>query len=459
MIVSVYLFQQEVKKQQSEFRDNLPYFVSQIEREALIALLAFEELHHALDDAQAAERFSDRLDSLWARDVSLAAGSLSVEYKELEADQQLAKLLSRNLHAIDQALLDGAPGTAGPDQVVIDRLKEIASAAHSTLLVASRAGHKRATERRETLFNAYQKTVFLGIAALLSGIVLLIFFVFQNRKLSDLGGNLEALVKARTLELEKSRQQAENANASKSQFLANMSHELRTPLNAIIGFSDIMNTELFGPIGNEKYKSYVNDINKSASHLSALLKDILDLTKIEANETDVSLEHFDLIPLLNDAVVLLEPARRNKGHQLSLALPDSLWVQSDPLMIKQIVLNLLSNAYRYTPNNGSVEMMIRQEDQLSIAIQDNGVGMPPEICEHILEPFYQHRQSVMTSAGGTGVGLSLSNQLALLLGGQILIDSAEDQGTTASLVFPLQILSAEEQAAQDPDQQDQQQAS
>jgi signal transduction histidine kinase len=434
------LFQQEVERQQSEFRDSLSYYVSQFERESLRATIAFTALAGDSNDPDLNEEFSQRVDVLWARVTALTRGSIGVEFARAENSQAYYNLALASLIAIDKAIAAGGAKQPATAAIIASQLNTLTKTAGDASRAVTHSAHRQANQRRATLYDAYQKTVLLGGGALFSGSLLLIFFLIQNRKLTALGGDLERLVTARTRELEKSRQHAEIANAGKSQFLANMSHELRTPLNAIIGFSEIINNELFGPVENKRYKNYIGDIHKSASHLSALLKDILDLTKIAANEKDVSLETFDAVPVVNQVVSLLESIRRKKGQQISFRLPSELWLHSDALMIKQILLNLLSNAYRFTPAAGQVVLSLDLQDELAFEIEDNGVGMSPEVRARVLEPFYQHRETALTSGAGTGVGLSLSNQLARLLQGRLVIDSAPGVGTKARLVLPRHLL-------------------
>lgn len=232
---------------------------------------------------------------------------------------------------------------------------------------------------------------------------------------------------------------AQQDNHSKSNFLAHMSHELRTPLTAIIGFSDIIRLELFGSLKNDRYADYITDIHSSSEHLLSLVNDILDLSKLEENMVEVRLTAIDLSETLERSLSMVR--ERALTHKVDLeyrALDDERDIYCDPLRLKQIILNLLSNAVKFTPSGGLVilEPRIDKAGNLIIEVRDTGVGMSAEEIENAMEPFWQAKAYRSSPTEGTGLGLALSKELAILLGGRLEIESQPNIGTVARLILP-----------------------
>ena len=239
--------------------------------------------------------------------------------------------------------------------------------------------------------------------------------------------------------LRKARDAADEANRAKTRFLANMSHELRTPLNAIIGFSDIMKSEMFGPITQGKYKTYVSDINRSGSHLLQLINDILDVAKIEAGGQPLNEQIIDLVGTLRQCGQLMDPQARAAAVTLSVeASPRLPGLRADPTRFRQIVFNLLSNAVKFTPAGGKVLLAatIEPAGTLLIDVRDTGIGMRAEDSPRAMEAFVQLDQGAPRGDPGTGLGLALVKTLVDAHGGTVAIASEPGKGTTVSLRFP-----------------------
>ncbi|HEX3406309.1 MAG TPA: HAMP domain-containing sensor histidine kinase [Caulobacteraceae bacterium] len=250
--------------------------------------------------------------------------------------------------------------------------------------------------------------------------------------------------------LEQGKVEAEGMAMAKSRFLANMSHELRTPLNAIIGFSDIMRSRLFGPLEG-RYAEYAALIHESGGHLLDLINDVLDMSKIEAERYDLSLEAFDAREAVAAALRLTRVQADTARIALRGALPpEPLEVNADRRALKQIVLNLVSNALKFTPTGGQVNVIARaHEDMLEIIVADTGVGIAPTDLERLGRPFEQ-AGGADQRAMGTGLGLSLVRAFAELHGGAMTIKSRLGEGTAVSIKLPVIDREAKPQGEADP---------
>lgn len=229
---------------------------------------------------------------------------------------------------------------------------------------------------------------------------------------------------------------AERASASKTTFIANVSHELRTPLNAIIGFSEMIRTQALGPIGKPKYIEYAGDIHQSGQHLLSLINDLLDMNKIESGKFELHPQQVDIDRLTVECCDLI----RGQAEKASIALkrevdPNLPAIESDPRVIKQIVLNMLSNAVKFTPADGLVTLRISQDEtgRIVIEVKDTGIGIAREDVDKIMKPFGQIRNSLTDKHRGSGLGLPLIAEFTKLLGGSFHLQSEPGEGTQVKI--------------------------
>src|SRR6266508_104903 len=232
---------------------------------------------------------------------------------------------------------------------------------------------------------------------------------------------------------------AEEANQAKSKFLANMSHELRTPLNAIIGFSEIMESGMFGPLGSDKYREYCSDIHQSGQYLLDVINDILDMSKIEAGRIRLDAEPIELEPFLNDAMRVVSGRANDKRLKLTARIGRGIRLSADHRLLKQIMLNLLSNAVKFTPEGGRVTIRARKTSGswVSISIADTGIGIPEEALARLGRPFEQVESQLTKSHQGSGLGLAIAKSLVELHRGSMRIRSTPGRGTMVLLRLPI----------------------
>ncbi len=283
-----------------------------------------------------------------------------------------------------------------------------------------------------------------GLAA--STLIFIVMILRQFRASQSAQAELSRL----NLRLAEAKGAAEKASRAKSEFLAHMSHELRTPLNAIIGFAEVMRLELLGPLGRPRYREYISDIHQSGQHLLSLIDDVLDMSRIEAGRFELHEETVDLAAMASEALTLVRPIAERSGVNL-LANEASLQalLHADERAVKQMLVNLLANAIRYTPAAGTVQLGARlnADGELALTVADTGVGMNPREIEDSVVPFVQVDSRLARRTPGSGLGLPITKRLIEMHGGRLVLESAPDRGTTATLHFPAARLLADHRRA------------
>lgn len=260
-----------------------------------------------------------------------------------------------------------------------------------------------------------------------------------------INSDLTAL-KQREEALQHAKEAAERASRHKSEFLAKMSHELRTPLNAVIGFSDVMQRELFGPLDNEQYQSYARDIHFSGQHLLDLINDVLDLAKIESGKYKLNIRDVDLAAMVRDSRRLVRTEIGDKKLQVRTLVEDGLpSIEADERAVRQILINLLTNAVKFTQEGGRIRVRAARAgpDRVRIVVYDNGIGIPESETGMVLSPFAQIGLTDHATGGGVGLGLSIVDSLVRLHNGTLTIKSALGDWTRVTVEIPVRHLAAE----------------
>lgn len=282
-----------------------------------------------------------------------------------------------------------------------------------------------------------------GVSSLLSSVVDISQQKSREAQIAQATDQLRAQAAETQLlnrELQRQQQVAIAANRAKSDFLARMSHELRSPLNAILGFSEIIADDLFGAAGTQRYQNYAQNIHDAGAHLLALINDILDLSKVEAGRMQLNAEPVDVKELVRSCLPLVAPLAERRGVQVIVDLGhQDLTIDADRVRLRQIVLNILTNAVKFTLSGGSVVATAEmQGDQLVLDVADSGIGMSQEQLEVALQPFGQVVTESPYAQVGTGLGLPIVVSLVELHGGEFAIDSTPNVGTRVTVRLPRQ---------------------
>ncbi len=406
---------------------NVQWIAANLEFEYERFLNAFNLYAHG-DAKTSKAQLELRLDILWSRIPLLLEGKIGAFFGSIEGVQETVRAFQAVLSDLDPQIRGLARDDLATYQALRKDLETYRELIYEVTLASFLTTEAESATYDQGLNNAYLLLVKALIGILLSGSLITIFLVLEVRRAQR--------AEADALE---ARHQSEQANRAKSDFLAHMSHELRTPLNAIIGFSTIIERSMLGPLGNERYREYGKDISTSGTHLLSLINDILDLSRIEAGKFELDETDIDVGKAVHASVRLVRDHAAAGKITLKEIVPAHLpQLHADDRAIKQILLNLLSNAVRYTLEGGRVTLRVSLEGdgRFCVTIADTGIGMTSEDLAKALKPFQQGGSLLTRKHHGTGLGLPLANHLAKLHGGQLEIDSTPGEGTTVTVILP-----------------------
>jgi signal transduction histidine kinase len=336
--------------------------------------------------------------------------------------------LEAALAAIEADIRRLSPDDDATYRAIRDRLaafrQPIRAAARASLLAEADGTPLKLYDDR----GSYALLALSLIGTLASGSFLIVLLVRHLRKANC------AWAKARQAQRE-----AEDANRAKSQFLANVSHDLRTPLNAIIGFSQMIELDVLGPLADSRYRDYGRDIRTSAQHLQSLIDDLLDLSKIELGRFTLREEIVDVADVVASSIYMIDDQAKAAGVTIRSRLPVDLpLLVADARALKQVILNLLSNGVKFTPNGGrvTVSVRLRYDGCMLFYVADTGIGIAERDLARVTAPFEQAHNARLRGHRGTGLGLSLCKRLVELQGGTMTITSQRGVGTTVAITFP-----------------------
>ena len=368
-----------------------------------------------------------RFDLLWSRISPFMIGPEAAATRKVDGAVETVENLEAALIAVEPLVAGLAPGDTQKREAIFDRLEPFQEPLRKLTYEAAIGSRYQKflddieeSERQAFLFQA----AIFAVAFLL--IIGLLFVLRESHRLAD--------------RERRAKEAATAANQAKTMFLANMSHELRTPLNAVIGFSDVMQKEMLGPIGTPAYRGYAKDINAAGAHLLALIEDILDVSRIEVDRIRLNEEIVDLRDVLDFALHAHSGNAQDAGVALLLDAPDELpAVMGDSRRLRQVMMNLIGNAIKFSFKGGRVTVSARHlaTGMIELEVVDEGTGIAKEEMASILQPFHQGAASIAQNKGGAGLGLPLVKNLTELHGGSFVLESVVGEGTRAIVRLPV----------------------
>ncbi|XKH59684.1 response regulator [Halomonas sediminis] len=383
-----------------------------------------------LEDAEKQE-LNLRFELLYSRINLLTNGEIRELWQSIPAGQHLIPQIQQTLDALDPLITPTASFDTPHLRELEDRLKALAHLTERFVIAFNGHLAEATTRARNQLNILYSLLLSLIMAMSLAALLVVIFLVREMRESTNARHEQELL----SHKLKITAHQAQAASRAKSDFLAMVSHEVRTPLNGVIGMSEL----LLAPIKAENVSDYAHTIHESASQLLELINEILDFSKIEAGHLILETSPTEIKPLVKSVVALFDPKAQAKGVALRVTFDPELpeWILMDARRLRQILLNLIANAIKFT-GHGSIQVSVFTRDSgLHISVSDTGCGLTPSQQARLFEPFQQADNSVTRRYGGTGLGLAICKRLVVAMQGQIEVESTPDQGSEFLLKLPL----------------------
>jgi two-component system, cell cycle sensor histidine kinase PleC len=380
-----------------------------------------------------------RLDILYNRLGILKEGMISAFIERDPDEKEVINELDSALHQIESVINRiSEPNTIA---YVLSLLKPLEGRLSRFAASTNRFGAEQVAADQQELLRLHWTFSALAGGLVLCGFALIALLLVQNRLIRDGHETLCAM----TEELQQAKNRAEAASEAKSHFLANMSHELRTPLNAIIGFGEIISNEAFGPVGQSRYSEYATHIVRSGQHIHEMVTDILTMAQLDAGTVEISFDIVELDSVLHSAIAILHGTEQAKGRKVSTELEENIRLRADQRSLRQMLLNLLSNAFKFSEPETTVAVKSRHlpDGSFALTVVDHGIGMTAEEATIAVQPFQQIDSGLARRYEGTGLGLAIVKGLIERHGGRLTIESEPRLGSQISLIFPSNLLVAE----------------
>jgi signal transduction histidine kinase len=375
---------------------------------------------------------SNRLDIFRQGDVKEFTDAKPEQGQAVEAFGQLLTELDPLVQTIER------PGTAPR---ILDLAKPFEGKLARLAATANEYGGDQTSVDQQRLIQLHWMFSAIAVALVVCGLAFIVLLFVQNRLLTKAYGTLRNLAD----ELRAAKDAADAASDAKSRFLATISHELRTPLNAVIGFSEIISKETFGPVGQTAYREYAGDILHSGQHMLELVDDILIMARLDAGRYELDLARLDLRETVDRAVNMFRGTKQAGGRSITVASDAAWpWIEADERAIRQMLLNLLSNAAKFSEPDTPIEVQCRfsSEGEIVLTVADHGIGMTSQEAPQVVNAFYQADSRIARKYEGTGLGLSIVSGLMGCHGGRLTIDSEPGLGSRISLIFPAGLVRA-----------------